>query len=370
MVGDCKMSALSTRAAIHRAGQHYLTPLALVGEVPAQLEQWVTDALANQIGLHSVLIKDEKGAEKRLARGYEAKRVCTHEAESWGERVLVVQSETHAAKERQSLEERLQKAEAALLALTPPIGRGKRQIREEADLLSRAEAILKTYRVIGLLTLMYERQCKQEEKLIGRGRGGPNRERQIVEQVRYQITGVKRAAEAIALYKQKAGWRAYVTDAPQTRLTVEQAVLEYRHEYRIERDFGRFKGDRLVIAPMFVTREDQVVGLPRLLSLGVRLLTLIEFVARESLREQGRPLAGLYPGQPAKVTKVPTAERLLQAFVPINLIMVSFRDRTVYQVDGFSALHKRILEILRLPLDLYTSLIKTVKRATESVIAA
>lgn len=369
IVGDCKMSALSTRAAIHQAGQHYLTPLALVGEVPAQLEQWVRDALANPTGVHSVLIKDEKGAEKRLARGYEVKRVCTHEAESWEERVLVVQSEAHAAKERQSVEERLQKAEAALLALTPPIGRGKRQIREEADLRSRAEAILKTYRVTGLLTYTYERQCEQKEKLIGRGRGGPNRERQIVEQVRYQITGVKRAAEAIALYKQKAGWRAYGTDAPQTRLRFEQAVLEYRNEYRVERDFGRFKGDRLVIAPMFVTRSDQVVGLPRLLSLGVRLLTLIEFVARESLREQGRPLAGLYPGQPAKVTKVPTAERLLQAFVPINLIMVSFRDRTVYQVDGFSALHKRIVEILRLPLDLYTSLIKTVKRATESVIA-
>jgi len=102
----------------------------------------------------------------------------------------------------------------------------------------------------------------------------------------------------------------------------------------------------------------------------VRLLTLIEFVARQSLQEQGRPMAGLYPGRPAKVTKVPTAERLLQAFVPINLIMMSFLDRMVYQVDGFSDLHKRILELLRLPSDLYTSLAKTIEQITEAAIPA
>lgn len=370
IVGDCKMSALSTRAAIHRSGQHYLTPLSLVGEVPAQLEQWVTDALANQAGLQSILLKDTKGSERRIARGYEVKRSCRDSEQRWQERVLVVQSEAHAAKECRGLEERLQQAKAALLALTPPIGRGKRQIRTEADLQSRAEAILKTYRVTGLLTLTYERQCKQEEKLVGRGRSGPNREREIVEQVRYQITGIKRETEAIALHKQKTGWRVYVTDAPETRLTFSQAVLEYRHEYRIEQDFGRFKGDRLRIAPMFVTREDQVVGLPRLLSLGVRVLTLLEFVARESLREQTRPLAGLYPGQPAKVTKVPTAERLLQAFVPINLIIVHLKDRTVYQVDGFSDLHKRILDILRLSYDLYTSFERTIIQAIDAIPAA
>ena len=58
-----------------------------------------------------------------------------------------------ADKERQSLDERLDKAEAALLALTPPIGRGKRQIREGRDLQSRGEAVLKKYRVQGLLTV-------------------------------------------------------------------------------------------------------------------------------------------------------------------------------------------------------------------------
>ncbi len=365
MVGDCKMSALSTRAAIGQAGQYYLSPLSQVGDLPEQRVAWVKKGLANEAMLHEVVITDEEGP-KRLARGYEVKRTCTYEGNSWEERVLVVQSFAHAAKERQSLEERLQRAAAALLALTPAIGRGKRQISKEADLQSRAEAVLKMYRVTGLLSYTYERQCKREEKLVGRGRGGPNREREIIEQVRYQITGVQRRAEAIAEQKALAGWRAYGTNAPDKRLSLEQAVLEYRNEYRVERDFGRFKADRLVIAPMFVTREDQVVGLPRLLSLGVRLLTLIEYVARRTLQEQESTIAGLYLDSPRKTTKTPTAERILRALTHIKLIIVYLQEITVYQVESFSHVHERILEILCLPADLYTSMAKTMIQVKET----
>jgi transposase len=367
IVGDCKMSALATRAAIQRAGQYYLAPLAQVGEMAELLSTWVKEGLAKEGTLCKVIIQDEDGTSRQIARGYEVERMCTDGEDSWQERVLIVQSFAWADQQRKSLDERLHKAEVALLALTPPIGRGKRQITKEADLQSRAEAILKKYRVTGLLSYTYERQCKREEKLVGRGRGGPNREREIIEQVRYQITGIQSVPEAIQDEKALAGWRAYGTTAPVTRLSFEQAVLEYRHEYRIERDFGRFKGDRLVIAPMFVTREDQIVGLPRLLSLGVRLLTLIEYVARRTLREQESTIAGLYLDSPRKTTKVPTAERLLRALIHIKLIIVSVQERMVYQVEGFSLVHERILEILGLPADLYTSLKQTVIQGKEAI---
>jgi transposase len=294
IVGDGNMSALATRAAIQQAGQYYLAPLAQVGEMGEHLSTWVKAGLAKEGTLCKVLIQDEDGTSRQIARGYEVERTCTDGEQSWQERVLGVQSEALADQQRKSLDERLHKAEVALLALTPPIGRGKRQITKEADLENRAEAILKKYRVTGLLTYTYERAGKREEKLVGRGRGGPNREREIIEQVRYQVTGVQRRQEAIEEEKALAGWRAYGTTAPESRLSFEQAVLQYRCEYRVERDFGRFKGDRLVIAPMFVTREDQIVGLPRLLSLGVRLLTLIEHVARRTLEQQQSTIAGLY----------------------------------------------------------------------------
>ena len=47
---------------------------------------------------------------------------------------------------------------------------------------------------------------------------------------------------------------------------------------RIERDFARLKGKSLGIRPLYVQREDHLVGLVRLLSLALRLLTAIEYV--------------------------------------------------------------------------------------------
>jgi len=236
------------------------------------MASWIETGVVKGEDLSKVQISDEEGTHE-IARGYEVKRFCTCDGQNWEERVLIVRSRAYAEAQQHYLEKRMDKAIAALLALTPPVGQGKRQIKDEKTLHERAEAILEKHEVTGLLTYHYTRESKQEEKLVGSGRNGPNRPRQMVEHVRYQITQVQRNAAAIAQHVATLGWRAYGTNAPSTRLSFENAILEYRNEFRIERVFGRFKGEQLAIAPLFVKRDDQVVGLTRLLSLAVRVLT-------------------------------------------------------------------------------------------------
>ncbi len=144
-----------------------------------------------------------------------------------------MRSLAYAQTQCRHLEERLDKAQAALLALTPPVGRGKRQITEEAVLQRAAEALLTTHHVMGLLTYTSERQVELEITFVGRGRGGANRPQQVSERVRYQITTVTRNEEAIAQFVSTLGWRAYASNAPQKRLPLQNAVREYRHEYHI-----------------------------------------------------------------------------------------------------------------------------------------
>jgi transposase len=363
VVGDCKISAVAIRAYLQVKGQFYLAPLAHVGEVAKQMDSWIATGVAMGAKATKVMIGEGEETEE-IAQGYELKRQCSDAGQIWEERVLVVKSYAWALAQQHHLEKRLEKAEKELLALTPPVGQGKRQIKEEPHLVERVEAILAKYEVTGLLTYAYQRQSQRIEKLVGRGRGGPNREREVIEQVRYEMVAVKRDEEAIAKRVAALGWRAYATNAPQTRLSFEQAVLEYRNEYRVERDFGRFKG-HLGIAPMYVKRDDQVKGLVRFLSLAVRLLTLIEFVPRRNLKEQGRAIAGLYLDSPVKTTTSPTTERILRAFLHIKLIIVFFPDRIVYQVNGLLPVHQEMLDLSGLPPDLYTSLARTVSRATK-----
>ncbi len=103
--------------------------------------------------------------------------------------------------------------------------------------------------------------------------------------MRYQLTTVECSATTLAAHEQTLGWRVYVTNAPATELTWEEAVLTYRDEWLMERGFDRLKGAPLSLDPLFVKRDDQVVGLTNLLSIAVHLLTLVEFVVRRNLKQ-------------------------------------------------------------------------------------
>ncbi len=336
-VGDSKMSALATRAHLQAQEQYYLTPLALVGETAHQMPGWIQAGVARGEQLTEVQSDDE---QQVLAHGYEVNRTCVWEGLAWQERVLVVRSLTYAQTQRRHLEER--------------------QISEEAALVSAAAAVLVQHRVLGVLTYTFTRQSEQAVKFVGRGRGGANRPQQVSERVRYQITAVEHNEEAIAQVVSTLGWRAYASNAPQERLSLEQGVREYRHEYHIEHGFGRLKGAPLSIAPLFVKRDDQVVGMTHLLSVALRVLTLLEFVVRRSLQQQGATLAGLYKDNPRRTTATPTAERLLQAFVPMTLTQVQLPDQLIRHVTPLTPVQEQILQLLGFPADLYTALARQI----------
>ena len=187
---------------------------------------------------------------------------------------------------------------------------------------------------------------------------------QVIEHVRYQLTAVTRNEEAIAQFVATLGWRAYATNAPTPRLSLEKAVREYRDEYNIERGFGRLKGAPLSIAPLFVKRDDQVVGLTRLLSVAVRILTFMEFVVRRSLKQQEATLVGLYKDQPRKAIATPTAECLLQAFVPITLTQVLLPEQVVCHVTPLTPVQQHMLALLGFPSDLSASLAHRIPQTT------
>jgi hypothetical protein len=88
----------------------------------------------------------------------------------------------------------------------------------------------------------------------------------------------------------------------------------------------------------------------------LRVLTLLEFVVRRSLKQQRATLVGLYKDNPRRATATPTAERLLQAFVPITLTQVQLPDQTIRHVTPLTPVQEQILRLLGFPADLYAAL--------------
>ena len=367
-VGDSKMSALATRAHIHSLNQHYLCPLALTGKTAEEMSHWIEAANQGDYPLHPISRENERGERQQLAEGYVFERTMSaedlshsklpgqKEMQEWTEQVFVVRSDSYRKALLKGLDGRLQRATDKLLALTPPPARGKRQFQDETDLTKAAEAILKAHAVEGLLTYTLDRQEKRQTKYLGRGRGNATRPTHEIVTVRYQITAVVRQEEAITALQKTFGWRAYVTDASADQLTLEQAVLTYRDEWLIEHGFHRLKGAPLSLDPLFVKRDDQVIGLTNLLSLAIRFLTLIEFVVRRKLKQNQEKLTGLIENNPNKGIDNPTTERLLKTFDKVTLTIVHLPDQTIRHITPLTSVQTRILELLGLSTAVYTRL--------------
>ena len=360
-VGDCKMSALETRAYLARHQDWYLSPLPLTGATAEAMDAWITAGVTKgKAGeLERIWRTNDRGQEVLAAEGYEFERTCCAPGgdAAWSERVLVLRSPMHAHQQAAGLDKRLSHAEATLAALTPPRGRGQRQITDEATLLAAIDRVLTAHRVDGLLSVTWEKQVEQKTQYVGRGRGSVSREKRVIQKTRYHITHIARQEDKIADLRQRFGWKAFVTNAGPKRLSLQDAVLCYRHEYRVERIFNRLKS-RVHIAPLFVKLNEQIEGLTYLLTLGVRVLTVTEFVLRRSLEKDQARLPSLHPENKQKMTDKPTAERILKAFSGISLTIIknATGEEILRRLTPLSGLQEDILQRLGLGAALYRQL--------------
>ena len=358
--GDCKMAALETRGEIDAHGDFYLTPLPMTGETQKQFEAWV-DAAIN--GPKREELVNIRMGDDLVGRGYEFERIqtilCGSTEHAWTERVLIVRSEPIAQSQAMALERRLAKAEVAIRGLTPPPGRGKPQYTTGWELERAVAMVLAEYDVEGLLEVNWTREEICQTRYVGRGRGGPNRPTKTEWTIRYQITEVRCNTQAIQDRFARMGWRALVTNVPAQRLTLVEAVLAYRGGWCVERDFHQLKDQPLGISPLFVRRDDQVVGLTRPLTLALRVLTLFEVLVRRGQKQAGEKLKGLYSGQASRTTEAPTAVRVLKAIAKaeITLTRAETEDGSCWHLTPLPELLRRVLAYLGLPETVYTRLV-------------
>jgi transposase len=351
-VGDAKMAALETRQEIARGGDYYLCPLPAQQVDAAQWDAYLAPVWAGQQPL-AVLIDPEPGEAQPPAEGFTVQELLGGGGEgapwAWTERRLLVRCPAQAQNEAATLRARVARAQAALLALNER-GRGKRRRDNPQRLWEKVSAILQRHQVAGLIQVSCQEQTG--ERAVRRWRDRPARG--VIERDQYlSVTVDTPALEAVV---RRLGWRVYATNAPGEHLPPETVVSTYRGQVVIERGIGRLKGRPLSLTPLYLQKEERVVGLIRLLSLALRVLTLGEYVVRENLAAEAEPLAGLYAGQPKRATAKPTTELLLRAFRGINLVLWAAEEACTGQLPPLTPLQERLLRLWGLPRDTYTRL--------------
>lgn len=349
-VADCKAAALATRATIDQDGGYYLFPLPMTGDVPEQLRQW---ALNPPVELQEIILPDmldEHEKPHRLGQGFvlERKMEIKNGVEHlWKERWLVTQSATYAEAQKKAFLKRLEKAQQEISGLKPKKDENLDQFR------GRAEKILKHRGVEACLSVQVEETITHTIKYLGRGRPSPNRPSEVIEKRQLHLQ-YNRNEAAIEEEQQLAGWRIYVTNTKEKRLSLQESVRYYRGEWLVERGFHRFKKGSLPALPIYLQLPERIKGLMLLLTVALQAVTLLEFLMCRSLAEKGEKLAGLVPGNPRMATERPTAERILSQFDNLHLHIKETPKRiSASIVEQLSPLQFRILELLGLSNKIY-----------------
>jgi transposase len=342
-VGDCKMAALQTRVSIQFHRDFYLCPLSAVQVPPSHIRKEVDERKMQDAQLIKVERFNEKGECVSIAQGYEISKDLTAELnghlETWTERRFLIQSTSGAEAAKRSLLERLEKAEQAIQNILVR-KQGKPRVTKQIEIDEAIQKVLEKFRVEGLL----RNSVKEEthKKYIRAYKGNtPEFRQEIISTIESE-----RNEEALAYAIYHLSWRVYATNQKTDSLTLEQAVEVYRDEYRVERCFERLKGHPFSLAPMYVQRDDHRVGLVRLLTIALRVLTLLEGVVRQSLQEQKKEITGLYAGNPKRRTHQPTAEHLLKAFDEVKHTIVHTPQFAQHHITPLSSLQQQILSLL------------------------
>jgi transposase len=351
-VGDCKMSSLATRATIASGGDFYLSPLSEVQLSGAQRRELLQPIWDGSQKLHRVERPGAEGeADELVAEGFAVEVLLTAqvgvEEISWTERRWLVRSCRYAAAEEAALDRRLAKAEAAVGALANR-KQGKKRL-SEAEMAEAVASILTRERVSGLLDVTVRATTTTKEK---RGYGKRPASTETVVELAVEMRGND---DAILNRKRELGWQIYATNGLELGLT--QVVWAYRGQYRIENDWSRLKGQPLGLTPMYLQDEKRIQGLVHLLSLALRVLTLVEWEVREELSKAKEKMRGLYPGQPGRQTDRPTAELLLAALKTISVSVVEVNGETHVLLTPLRDVQKKLLALLKMLPDLYEKVV-------------
>ncbi len=351
-ISDVKGAALATRAYLESTSDFYLCPLSEKHVPKEQRRQWAHQVHGGCQSLQAVYRpKDHPDdPDEVVAEGFAVEvdlhAVVAGQTISWKERRWVARSLAYAQGQIHQLHRRLQRAEEELTHLGVR-KQGKAVLSAEA-MTQAAAAIVEKHRVQGLLQATV--QTTRKERTARRYRDRPE---QVVVEQGHRVE-VARQGEALALAEAELGWQVY--GANDLELSLAGVVWAYRGQYQIEKGWSRLKGRPLSLVPMYLADERRMLGLVQLLSLALRVLTVLQWQVRRQLQQSGETLRGLYPGQPGRQTDSPSTELLLTAFLGLSLTVLDIAGQRVIRITPLNPLQKKLLTLWHFPADLYQRL--------------
>lgn len=355
-VGDGKMGSKEIRGTISKNDDYYLVPLSKRQLSKAKRLEYIekVEKGAYQKVEKRVNEGSEKETTKMVAQGFEVLVNCSYTLEDtlyeWRERHLFVQSDYYRQQQEVKLDKDLAQSTALLIDL--PISRkGKKVLNSLEEMQDSVNKILINNKLEDLL-LVTVKQTKHTKSIRAYG-SRPAREE---EYYTYEVD-IERQEDKIEERKKLMGWQVYATNLPEEKLSFEQCVWKYRYQSNIERQFDNIRNKVVKLLPVYLNKDNRIIGLVNLLMLALKVCCLTEYKVAKALKEQNDELADIYEGNPKRTSKKPSAKRLFKAFDGISIGLI-FENKQLNHalVTKLEPVQKKIIRLLGLDENLYEHL--------------
>lgn len=355
-VGDGKMGSKEIRCTISKNGDYYLVPLSKIQLSEAtRLEYINKEPVAGYKRVEKIEAQGtDKEEIKLVAQGFEQLVSHTYStAESqhqWRERLLFVQSDYYKTQQQDHLDKVLKESTKLLTSLTSP-QKGRKVLATLEEVKEEVSKILKDNKLEDLLSV--EVSATKHTKSIRRYGSHPQREQEYYS---FEVE-VQRQEAAIEKRKQLMGWQVYATNLGEEKLNFEQCVWKYRYQSNIERQFDNIRNKVVKLLPVYLNKDNRIIGLVNLLMIALKACCLVEYKAAVALKAQGEELANIYEGNPKRTSKRPTAKRLFKAFDGISIALI-FENEQLHLalLTKLSLVQRKILRLLDIDENLYEDL--------------
>jgi transposase len=222
-----------------------------------------------------------------------------------GYRLLWYRSSQKQEQDRQSRQQRLQRAHARLDGLQAP-GR-RREFRNRREAQQAAERILAAEQVERLFRILIDREVEESYQQVGPGRPGPHTEYRRVQRSRYRIR-FEEDAEALVREARCDGLFPLLTN--DESLSLEEALGKYKYQPFVEKRHEQLKSV-FGVTPMWLKNTGRVASLLWLYYVVELLQALLEREVRRQMADQGVASLALYPER--RASELPTAALVFNA---------------------------------------------------------
>ena len=344
VVGDSKMSDLPTRGHLVAHASRYLSVYRPI-HATAEIAGWVDTALAQAHTWVRIETVDRRTGEVQVDavihpfdRPQTWSDPATGHAHTWTERVLVARATAYQAGMRRLREQALDRLTSDLLKLAQPPTRGRKRYAQEADLAQVVATCIAKAKLDGVVQTALAPIPLRDGSMA------------------WVVAATWVDLGAWQAMVDRLGWQVYVTNSTPDQYDVPALVAAYHQQPVHERTFSRLKTRNLHLRPVFLRDETRIAGLVWLLCLALRVLILTEQRLRTAVQEQGVELVGLNPASRTQATTQPTAERVIRAFRNLTVTVVTGEGWEQRHVSSLNQTQQQILDLLRLPPDLYARL--------------